>query len=225
MLLSRGEIGEPCGVPFRSLRARFVRRLPPSPSSSSTGHFQPRLDQSEHPPVTDASGQALHQLGMGNLAEVVGQIAVNNLVVPRIHEAVDAFHRVVGAPSRSVGVLLRLQVGLEYRRQHEHRRRLRHPVPDAGNAQRPRLAGLFLRDQDLPHRLRCVAPVLQIPRQFPEPATHAVCLDVREALSVYPDRAAVPANLPPGFLQEVLSPHLVDQRMEPPSGFFLSFRM
>ena len=35
-MLARGEIGDPCGVPFRSLRARFVRRLPPSPSSSSS---------------------------------------------------------------------------------------------------------------------------------------------------------------------------------------------
>ena len=32
----RGVIGDPCGVPFRSRRARFVRRRPPRPSSSST---------------------------------------------------------------------------------------------------------------------------------------------------------------------------------------------
>ena len=37
MLLNSGEIGAPCGVPFRSLRARFVRREPPLPSSSTTG--------------------------------------------------------------------------------------------------------------------------------------------------------------------------------------------
>ena len=30
----RGVIGAPCGVPFRSRRARFVRRRPPCPSSS-----------------------------------------------------------------------------------------------------------------------------------------------------------------------------------------------
>ena len=35
--LNSGEIGAPCGVTFRSRRARFVRRVPPSPSSSSTG--------------------------------------------------------------------------------------------------------------------------------------------------------------------------------------------
>ena len=34
MLLNSGEIGAPCGVPFLSFRARFVRRVPPSPSLS-----------------------------------------------------------------------------------------------------------------------------------------------------------------------------------------------
>ena len=43
-----------------------------------------------------------------------------------------------------------------------------YPIPDAGNAQGPELAGLLLRDQDLPHRFRCVRPIPQIPRQFPD---------------------------------------------------------
>ena len=111
---------------------------------------------------------------MRNLAEVVGQIAVDHLVVPRIQQAVDAFHRVVGAPLRPVGVLLRLQVRFEYRLQHQQRRCLRYPVPYAGNAQGPELAGLLLRDKNLAHRLRCISPVLQLPRQFPKPASHAV---------------------------------------------------
>ena len=136
-----------------------------------------------------------------------------------------AFHRVMGAPPRPVGVLLRLQVGFEYRLKHEQGRCLRHPVPYAGDAQGPELAGLLLRDQNLPHRLRCVGPVLQIPRQFPKPAPHAVSLDVREGLSVHPGGAAVAADPPPGFRERVLAPHLVDQRMKPPFGFFLGFRM
>ena len=89
----------------------------------------------------------------------------------------------------------------------------------------PELAGLFLGDQDLPHRLRCVGPFPQFPRQFPKPTPHAVRLDVREGLFVHPGRAAIAADPPPGFREKVLAPHLVDQRMETPVGFFLSFRM
>ena len=111
---------------------------------------------------------------MRDFAEVVRQVAVNNLVVPPVQEAADALYRAMGAPFRPVGVLLRLQVGFEYRLKHERGRCLRHPVPYAGDAQWPELAGLLLRDQNLPHRLWCVGPVLQIPRQFPKPALHAV---------------------------------------------------
>ena len=55
----RGEIGDPCGVPFRSLRARFVRRLPPLPSSSSTGISSHALMSRSIRPVADAPGEAL----------------------------------------------------------------------------------------------------------------------------------------------------------------------
>ena len=47
-------------------------------------HFQPRLDEPEHPPVADATGEALQELGMRDFAEVVGQIALDHLVVPRV---------------------------------------------------------------------------------------------------------------------------------------------
>ena len=86
---------------------------------------------------------------MRNFAEVVGQIAVDNLVLSLVEEPMHTSYRVVGASFRSVGVLLRLQVGFEDRLKHEHGRCLRHPVPYAGNAQRPEFAGLFLRYQNL----------------------------------------------------------------------------
>ena len=176
-------------------------------------------------PSLTAPGEALQKLRVRDLAEVVGQIAIDHLVVPPVQEANDAVHRVVGAPLRPVGVLLRLQVRFEYRLKHEQGRCLRHPVPYAGDAQRPELAGLLLRDENLPHRLRCIAPILQFPRQFPKPAPHAIRLDVREGLCVHPGGPAIAANPPPGFREKVLAPHLVDQRVEPPTGFILSFRM
>ncbi len=52
-MLNSGEIGAPCGVPFRSRRARFVRRRPPRPSSSSTAISSHALTQpSSRPSLT-----------------------------------------------------------------------------------------------------------------------------------------------------------------------------
>ena len=73
--------------------------------------------------------------------------------------------------------------------QHEHGRCLRHPIPQAGNAQWPELAALLLRDQNLTHRFRYVGPVLQVPRQFPNPLLHPKRLDIRDRLPVNPGRA------------------------------------
>ena len=49
-------------------------------------HLQPRLDEAEHPSVAHAPGNALHQFGMRYLTEVVGQVAVDHLLVPRVQE-------------------------------------------------------------------------------------------------------------------------------------------
>ena len=86
-----------------------------------------------------------------------------------VQKPMDAFDRICRAPFRSVGILLRLQVGLKDRLKHKHRRCLCHPVPYAGNAQWPELAGLLLRDKNLTHRFRCVVSLPKILRQFPEP--------------------------------------------------------
>ena len=59
----------------------------------------------------------------------------------------------------------------------------------------------------------------------PSPMRRAIRLDIGEVLSVHPGRAAIAAHPPVGFGEKVLTPYLVDQRMEAPSGFFLRFRM
>ena len=106
----------------------------------------------------------------------------------------DASGRILGTPPRPVGALLRLQVGFEYRLKHKHGRSLRHPVPNAGDAQRPEAVGLLLRYQDLTNRFRPAGLFPKLPRQFPEPSPHTLRLDLRERLPADPGRAAVPAN-------------------------------
>ena len=225
MLLSVGDAGDPCGTPLRSRRARFVRRLPPFAVVLFHWHGQPRLDEAEQAPVAHAPGHALHQLGVGDLTEIVREIAIYHFVVAPVEEPVDVSDRIQGASFRPVTVLLGFQVGLKDRPQYKHGRCLRHPVPHGWYTQRPELAGLFLRDQDLAHRLRRIGPFPQIPRQFPEPSLHTVRLDVTEALPVDPGLAAVAASQSPGLPEKVLPPHLVAQGMKAPSGFFLRFCM
>ena len=225
MLLSNGEIGAPCGVPFLSFRARLVRRLPPLPSSSYHRHFQPRLDESKHSPVAHASCNALHQLGMRYLTEVVGEVCIDHFVAATVQRAVYPPDRVLGASSRPVSVLLRLQVRLEYRPKHQHSRRLRNPIPQARYAQGTELPWLLLRDQHLAHRSRLVGALPQIPRQFPDRTLHPVRLDVRDRHIIHSSRPTVAPDQPPCLQQEVLPPYLVDKGMKAPIRFFLRFRM
>ena len=122
-------------------------------------------------------------------------------------------------------MLLRLQVGLECRLKHEHRRCLRHRVPDAGQAQWPEPAGLLLRNQDPAHRLQRIGSFPKLLRQFLQPALQPGQLDLRKRLPADPGRAAVQANPGPGLRQEVNPPDLVDQGMKATIGFILRFRM
>ncbi len=221
-LLSSGEIGAPCGVPFLSRRARFAAGAA-SPVVLLDRHLQPRLHPTQHPPVTHPTGDALEQLGVRSLAEVVRPIRVHDLAVARARQPMRPLDRIVGASSRPIGGLLRGQVRLDHRRQHQQRRRLRHPIPQTRNAQCPILPALFLRNPHPPNRLRPVGPFLQLPRQSPKPPLHAPRLNVRHRLAVHPGRPAIAADLAPGNCQHIVAPHL--QRMEPMARSFLRFRM
>ena len=162
---------------------------------------------------------------MRNLAEVVRQVRVNHLLVACVQQSMRALDGIVCAPTRTIGVLLRCQVRFEDRRQHQHRRRLRHPVPYARNAQGPKLPALLLGNENLSNRIRPAGPRLQVPRQFPKPPVHTVRLDVRDRLAVHPGRTAVAAHFPPGNRQYIVAPYLVAQRVEPKARRFLRFRM
>ena len=137
-------------------------------------HFQPRLDPAQQPPVAHAPGHRLHQLRVRYLAEVVRQVGVHHLPVAR-RQPVYAPDRVTRVSARPVGILLRFKVRFEDRRQHQHRRRLRHPVPETRYAQWPKLPALLLRDEDLsPHaagRSPPSSPAPVLPTTGPPPAT------------------------------------------------------
>ena len=172
MLLNNGETGDPCGGPL-PLPTRPVRKTAAAvPVVLLHRHLQPRLDPAQQPPVAHATGQRLHQLRVRYLAEVVRQVGVHHLPVARYQQPVHAPDRVMRVAARPIGILLRCKVRFEDRRQHQHRRRLRYPVPQARYAQWPKLPTLLLRDEDLPNRSRPISPFLQVPRQCPQPPVH-----------------------------------------------------
>ena len=80
------------------------------------------------------TGYRAHQLGMRDGIEIAGQIRLDHLAMAIAGQSVLPTHRLEGAVTCAIGVLLRLQVGLKDRFKHQHRRRLHHPVPDRRDA-------------------------------------------------------------------------------------------
>ena len=104
-------------------------------------------------------------------------------------------NRVQRAASGSIGVLLRLKIGLEDRLQDQHYRHLHYPIADRWNAQRSllsiRLWYVYPAD-----RLSLVGLGSQAFRQFAQPTLPAIRFDVVESLPVNPRSPTVgPATL------------------------------
>ena len=99
-------------------------------------HHQPLLEQGQQVPIADPTSHRAHQLGVRNRVEEPREIGINHLGMPRVHQLVHMTDRVMGTATGSVRVLLRLQVGLEDRFEHQHRRRLHHAITNARNPQR-----------------------------------------------------------------------------------------
>jgi hypothetical protein len=78
-----------------------------------------------------------------NAVEVPAQVCVNHLDMACDQQALDVLYRVQGAAALAVGVLLRLEVGLEDRPKDDQRGSLYDTVSDRRDAQRPLLAVRF----------------------------------------------------------------------------------
>jgi hypothetical protein len=178
--------------------------------------FQPRLDQLQEMPIADAPGHRSHQLGVGDAVEVAGQVRVDDVRMPRTEQPVDLPDGIQGAAFGSIGVLLRLKVGLEDRLQDQHHGHLRHAVSNRPDPQRSCFA-LRFGDGDPPHGLWLVRLLSQVFGQFVQPALDAVGLDVR--------RAVVGTAAVEGEFQDVATVHLVVQQVEAIAGRSLRFGM
>jgi len=92
--------------------------------------FQPHLDQVQHRSIDDPSRYRPHKIGVGNAIEVAAEISVDNLSMAAVEQLVDVPHGIQCAAVCPIGILFRLQIGLEYRFEYQHCRRLRDPIFD-----------------------------------------------------------------------------------------------
>jgi site-specific DNA recombinase len=204
-------------VPGRSM-------VPPPIIDLFHRRFEPHLDQSQKVPIADATRDRFHQLVMGDAVEVTRQVRIDDFRMPRIQQPVDLPDGVQGAMFGPIGVLLRLQVGLEDRLQDQHCRHLRHAVSDRPDAQRPLFAIRF-GDENTTHWLRSIRLLPQLVRQFVQPPIDAIRLDVRERLTIDPRRATVGSAAVEGKAQDVATVHLVVQQVESVARRSLRFGM
>src|SRR5262245_537477 len=114
-LLSKGLIGDPCGVPRPSSRLRVLRRLFPRSSVSSTGASSHILIRCSIAPSTTRRATDFHQFGVWNTVKVAAEIRIDNLSMSGVNQLVDVLHGIQRAAVCPIGILLRLQVGLENR--------------------------------------------------------------------------------------------------------------
>jgi site-specific DNA recombinase len=185
---------------------------------------QPELEEMQYGFVADATGHALHQLGVRDRIKITRQISIHHFRIAGVQQPMHRLHGVERTMLGPIGELLRLQVGLEDRFQHDQERRLHDAVLDRWNAQRPLLAVRF-GNVHTTHRLRLVRLGPEFFRQFFQPLRLAVLLDVRKRLVVYARLAAIVATSAESHPEHIFAVHLVVQRVEAELGFSLRFGM
>jgi hypothetical protein len=133
-------------------------------------------------------------------------------------------HRRQCVSLRPIRVLLGGQVGFKYRRKHQYRGRLHHPVAYRGNTDGPQLSIRLLQVHP-PDRLGSIRLLPEGFRQSPKPALYPVRLNVLETFLVHARRPLVGFAAGVGVLQNVSAVYLVVEEVEPILGLFLRFGM
>jgi hypothetical protein len=144
--------------------------------------------------------------------------------MPLNHQRLHLLDGLQCVASWSIGILLRLQVGLENGLQDHQHRHLHDTILDRWNAQRSLLAVRF-GNVDPPDRLRTIRLLAELIRQLIQPLLLSVLLDVLEGLAVHTCRAVIEVTVAVGVPQHIRSVHLVVQRIEAVRGCALRFGM
>jgi hypothetical protein len=87
----------------------------------------------EHVPVYDSASYRLYKLGMRKGVKVGTEICIYAFPMASVDQLMDVSYGVQCAAVFPIGVLFRLQVGFEYRFEHQNCCHLRYPVADSGD--------------------------------------------------------------------------------------------
>src|SRR5450756_1514860 len=105
----------------------------------------------QHGSINHPTSYRLKKLGMRNTIEVATEICVTNFLMASIDQLVDPLHRVQRAAVSPIGVLLRLQIGLDVGFENQNCRQFLPPIPDSGLSERPLRLPVQLRYTHPPH--------------------------------------------------------------------------
>src|SRR5262245_50960125 len=118
-----------------------------------------------------------------------------------------------------------VEVRFEDRFDHQLGCGLHHPIPDGGYPERSLTHAAGLRNHHPSHRLRTVASCSHLLPQLAQPAGHAIRLDLREGDAVHTRRPTVLPAERECMGEDVFTPYLVVQDMEPPNSILLGRRV
>ena len=182
---------------------------------------QHRTQQLQHPPVTDTFLDRLHQSGMRNRLETVGDVRLNHPPASLEGLVVQPLECVVGGPLRAEPVRTLGHVRFEDRLDDDLRGGLHDPITDRRDRQWPAIRRAGLGYPNPPRRQRPPRPRLEVRREFIEQPVDTVPFDVLDGGLIDAGRATVGAHLLPRPLQHISAVDLVVQRVEPSPGIGL----
>ena len=146
--------------------------------------------------------------------EILAQIGIDHVGVALPKQGQHRLDRIARAAFRPIAVRGRIQIRFEDRLQHQLRGGLHHPVPDRRDTEWT-LAAAGLWDHHPPHRLAPIRLRTQFLAQPGQPVLQARRFDLIERDPVHAWRAFVGARQVVRVVQDVRSPDLVIQDVEP----------
>src|ERR1700739_5069589 len=124
--------------------------------------LEPNLDQMKHGSVDNPASHRLEKFGVWKSIKISGQVCIHDFYMSAVDQPVNLTDCVQRAAVTPIGVLFRLEFGLEERGGHQYRRHHHTSVPDGGHSQRPLLLAVRLRYIQPPHRKLSIGSILQL---------------------------------------------------------------